>query len=90
MTDYEAQILRLYLQLSEPQRRTLLLSAVLTAQANELEREMRRTAKEQMDAFALALLEFVKRAAGKNAAAEEVKVLPAVAGVLLELFRLGR
>lgn len=39
-----------------------------------------------IDEFKLALFEFVKRAALKNATAEEVEALPAVARVLMESF----
>ncbi len=39
----------------------------------------------QRDEFELALFEFVKRAAGENATAEEVDALPAVAQVLAKM-----
>lgn len=45
--------------------------------------------KEQVKEFELALLEFVKRASQKGAAAEEVGALPAVAKVLTDLIELG-
>ena len=35
MTDYGVQILKLYRRLSEPQKRAMILSAVLTACADE-------------------------------------------------------
>ena len=41
--------------------------------------------KEQIDEFEIALFEFVKRAASKNATPEEVAALPEVASVLLSL-----
>jgi len=41
----------------------------------------------QRDEFELALFEFVKRAAGQGATAEEVEALPTVAQVLMELLR---
>ena len=44
--------------------------------------------REQIDEFELALFKFVKRASEKDAAAEEVEALPAVASVLVELLRL--
>lgn len=40
--------------------------------------------KEQIDEFKLSLFNFVKRAASKDATAEEVEALPAVARVLME------
>lgn len=42
---------------------------------------------DQIGEFELALLEFVKRAASKNATAQEVEALPAVARVLVEAIR---
>ena len=45
--------------------------------------------KEQVKEFELALLEFVKRASQKGAAAEEVEALPAVAKILTNLIELG-
>lgn len=44
----------------------------------------RLTETEQRE-FELALLTFVKRASEKDATAEEVEALPAVAGVLMEI-----
>lgn len=44
--------------------------------------------KEQVTEFELALLEFVKRTSTKNATAEEVEALPAVAKVLTDLIEL--
>lgn len=41
----------------------------------------------KVDEFELALLEFVKRASKKDATAEEVEALPAVARVLLDVIR---
>ncbi len=40
--------------------------------------------KEQIDEFELCLFEFVKRATAKDATAEEVEALPAVARVLAD------
>lgn len=43
--------------------------------------------KDQIYEFELALFEFVKRAAREDATAEEVEVLPAVAGVLVDALK---
>ena len=43
--------------------------------------------KEQIICFESALLDFVERAAGKDATAEEVQALAAVARVLADTFR---
>lgn len=49
--------------------------------------EVRRMDNKKVDEFELALSEFVKRASQKDATAEEVEALPAVARVLLDAIR---
>lgn len=49
--------------------------------------EVKRMDNKKVDEFELALSEFVKRASQKDATAEEVEALPAVARVLLDAIR---
>lgn len=52
---------------------------------NEAKREVNIMSDEQIKELELTLFDFVKRAAGEKATAEEVEALPAVAAVLAGL-----